>query len=157
MSTADTTEGTTGAAYAGFSRRAGAAAIDLITLFIPWCWTFLLTIAIIALGPWKSHFDGGTIKLAAFLVATLLTPLLYFSLLECSKWQATIGKLMFRLRVTDVQGRRLTFRRAISRNLAKWLSTLSFGIGYFICGFTRRKRALHDLLAGSVVLRFPRS
>lgn len=143
--------------YAGFWLRAGAVVIDLITLFVPWCWMFMIAIVIMAFANSKFHYDSVTIELTALLFASFMTPLLYFTLLEYSKWQATIGKLIFRLRVTDVQGRRLSFGRAISRNLGKSLSTLTLGIGYLICAFTPRKRALHDFLAGTVVLRVPRS
>lgn len=143
--------------YAGFWRRLGAAIIDVITLFIPWCWIFLIAIAITALATRKSNYDPGVVKFIALLVASFVTPLLYFSLMEYSPWQATIGKLLFRLRVADVQGHRLSLSRAIARNLAKTLSTFTLGIGYLIAAFTPRKRALHDILAGSIVLYRPRS
>lgn len=44
----------------------------------------------------------------------------------------------------------------MSRNLAKYLSNLTMGIGHLMCGFTIKKQALHDLLAGCLVLRRPR-
>jgi uncharacterized RDD family membrane protein YckC len=154
---AENVTGAASPAYAGFWLRVGAAVIDTITLFVPWCWTFFISIAVMAFAIPRYRFNGDTLKLIALFAASFIAPLLYFTLLEYSKWQATIGKLIFRLRVTDVQGRRLSFGRALLRNLAKWVSTLTLGIGYVICGFTPKKRALHDFLAGSVVLRVPRS
>jgi uncharacterized RDD family membrane protein YckC len=78
---------------------------------------------------------------------------IYFTLLESSAWQATLGKRTLGLYVTDAEGHRLTFGRAAGRNLAKYLSGLILGIGYLMAGFTRRKQALHDLIAGCLVLK----
>ena len=84
---------------------------------------------------------------------SLLLNLAYFGLLESSRWQATLGKLACRLRVTDEAGRRIGLGRAIGRNLAKYLSALTLGIGFLMVGWTRRKQGLHDLIAGTLVLR----
>jgi uncharacterized RDD family membrane protein YckC len=78
---------------------------------------------------------------------------LYFSLLESSPWQATLGKKAFGLQVTDLDGRRLTFARATGRYFAKIVSNLTFGVGYLMAGFTKRKQALHDVMAESLVIR----
>jgi uncharacterized RDD family membrane protein YckC len=53
-----------------------------------------------------------------------------------------------------LSGRRLTFGRALLRNLARQISGVFF-IGYLITGFTEKKQALHDILAGCLVLRRP--
>ncbi len=79
---------------------------------------------------------------------------LYYTLFESSSWQATPGKRMLRLYVTDLKGRRLTVARALLRNLARQISGIFF-IGYIITGFTEKKQALHDILAGCLVLRRP--
>jgi len=60
---------------------------------------------------------------------------------------------LLRLYVTDQHGRRLTRLRSMSRNLAKLISSLTLGIGFVLCAFTAKKRALHDLLAGCLVSR----
>jgi uncharacterized RDD family membrane protein YckC len=78
---------------------------------------------------------------------------LYFSLLESSPWQATLGKKAFGLQVTDLDGRRLSFARATGRYFAKIVSNLSFGVGYVMAGFTQRKQALHDLMAECLVIK----
>lgn len=77
---------------------------------------------------------------------------LYYTIFEASAWQATPGKRIMRLYVTDLRGRRLSFGRALLRNLARQLSGIFF-IGYVMVGFTEKKQALHDLLASSLVLR----
>ncbi len=94
------------------------------------------------------HLVGGGLTLLA-----LLLNLAYFSVLESSRWQATPGKLACRLRVTDEAGRRIGLGRAIGRNLAKYISALTLCIGFLMVGWTRRKQGLHDLIAGTLVLR----
>ena len=77
----------------------------------------------------------------------------YFSILESSPWQATLGKKAFGLIVTDRSGRRLSFGRSTARYFAKIASNFSFGVGYVMAGFTERKQALHDLVTDCLVLR----
>jgi uncharacterized RDD family membrane protein YckC len=79
---------------------------------------------------------------------------LYYTLFEASSWQATPGKRIMRLYVTDLNGRRVTLARALLRNLARQISGVFF-IGYLITGFTEKKQALHDILARCLVLRRP--
>jgi uncharacterized RDD family membrane protein YckC len=72
---------------------------------------------------------------------------------ESSNWQATPGKRVMKIYVTDLYGNRLTFGRAALRNLAKFISSLTFLVGYLIAGFTEKKQALHDLISSCLVLR----
>ncbi len=81
----------------------------------------------------------------------------YFSLMESSAWQATLGKRLLGLRVVDMRVGRISFARATARHFAKLLSSFSFGIGYVMAGFTKRKQALHDILAECLVIRKPPS
>ena len=78
---------------------------------------------------------------------------LYEALMTSSKKQATLGKMVFRMKVTDRNGARLSFLHATGRFLAKILSGCIFGVGYILAGFTERKQALHDLIAGTLVVR----
>ena len=94
------------------------------------------------------HLDGGGLTL----LGVLLT-LAYFSLLESSRWQATLGKRVCRLRVTDLGGGRIGLGRAIGRNLAKFVSWFVLGIGFLMVAGTRRKQGLHDLMADTLVVR----
>ncbi|HXN26313.1 MAG TPA: RDD family protein [Candidatus Acidoferrales bacterium] len=87
-----------------------------------------------------------------FLLTTVLT-WLYYALLESSAWQATLGKKALGLEVTDLAGSRIQFGRATGRYFARWLSVMTIGIGYIMAGFTEKKQALHDILAGTLVIR----
>jgi uncharacterized RDD family membrane protein YckC len=77
----------------------------------------------------------------------------YFALLESSPARGTLGKVALHLVVGDVHGDPITFRRASARYWLKVLSTLVFGVGWLLAAFTPRKQALHDMLAGCLVLR----
>jgi uncharacterized RDD family membrane protein YckC len=79
---------------------------------------------------------------------------LYCAIFESSSWQATPGKRLLRLYVTDLNDRPVTFARALFRNFARAISGLVL-IGYFLAGFTQKKQALHDILASCLVLRRP--
>lgn len=78
---------------------------------------------------------------------------LYEALLTSSSWQATIGKRVLGLKVVDEAGNRIGFGRATGRFFAKILSSMFFYIGFIMIGFTERKTGLHDMLAGTRVLR----
>ena len=90
----------------------------------------------------------GLLQLIAFVGVWL-----YFALMESSAWQATLGKKVLGLYVTDLEGRRLGFGRATGRYFAKAISNFTLLIGYVIAGFTKKKQALHDIIAGCLVLR----
>jgi uncharacterized RDD family membrane protein YckC len=77
----------------------------------------------------------------------------YFALMESSPAQATLGKIAFEIRVTDLSGGPISFRRASARYWLKLLSTLVFGIGWLLAAVTPHRQALHDLLAGTHVVR----
>jgi uncharacterized RDD family membrane protein YckC len=87
------------------------------------------------------------------IIAMIFGSWLYEAFMESSSYQATLGKMIFGMKVTDLNGNRISFERATGRHFAKWLSTMILGIGYIMVGFTERKQGLHDLLAGTLVRR----
>ncbi|MDR2710778.1 MAG: RDD family protein, partial [Burkholderiales bacterium] len=82
----------------------------------------------------------------------IVASLLYFSLCESSRWQATIGKLALGLKVTDTNGQRLSFLRAMGRWFAHIVSNVTLLVGYVVNVFTARQQTLHDMLAGTLVV-----
>ena len=78
---------------------------------------------------------------------------LYEAFMLSSSYQATLGKMIFGMKVTDLYGNRVSFARATGRHFAKWLSGMILFIGYIMAGFTERKQGLHDMLAGTLVRR----
>jgi uncharacterized RDD family membrane protein YckC len=77
----------------------------------------------------------------------------YFVVMESSPAQGTLGKIALNLRVTDTHGDPITFWRAAFRGVFKILSSLFLFTGWLMAAFMPRKQALHDLLAGTLVLR----
>lgn len=77
---------------------------------------------------------------------------LYYAYLEASPTQATPGKMMMGIKVTDMEGNRINFGRATIRYFSKILSAIIFGIGYLMAAFTDKKQALHDMIAGTLVV-----
>jgi uncharacterized RDD family membrane protein YckC len=84
---------------------------------------------------------------------TIATGWLYEAFLESSSYQATLGKMIFGMKVTDLQGNRISFARATGRHFAKIVSAIILFIGFIMVGFTERKQGLHDILAGTLVRR----
>ncbi len=78
---------------------------------------------------------------------------LYSALMESSSYQATLGKMILGMKVTDLAGNRITFERATGRHFAKFLSAIMLFIGFLMVAFTERKQGLHDILAGTLVRR----
>lgn len=78
---------------------------------------------------------------------------LYFALMESSERGATVGKMAVGLRVVTDQGQRLSFLHATGRYFAKFVSAIIMGIGFLMVAFTDRKRGLHDMIAGTLVVK----
>ena len=83
---------------------------------------------------------------------------LYFTLLEGSPLQASLGKLCTGLLVSRTDGAAIGYATSALRNLAKVGSGLMLGTGFFLALFTPRKQSFHDRLSHTAVLvRLPRS
>jgi uncharacterized RDD family membrane protein YckC len=131
-------------AYAGFWVRFVAALLDGL----------LVAAVALAIAVAARLADAQALGAAIAVAAVWL----YFALLESSPGGATFGKRALRLQVLTAGGmQRVGFLRATGRWAGRWLSALAFGVGYLIQPFTARRQALHDLLAGTVVVaRKPR-
>lgn len=142
--------------HAGFWLRFLAYLVDSIVVSV-----FTGFVSVFTLGAGMRAAAQGTGSAAAgapfgFLVAGVAT-WLYFAGMESSGRQATLGKLALGLAVTDADGDRIGFGRATGRWFGKALSAAVAGLGFLAAGFTRRKQALHDVLAGTLVVRRGRS
>jgi uncharacterized RDD family membrane protein YckC len=120
------------AIHAGFWRRSAAYLIDSLILLIP-SWIVLM------------------VPFLGFLV-NIIGRWLYFALMESSPSQATLGKRMMGIIVTDGRGQRIGFGQATGRYFGAAISTLILYIGYMLAGWTERKQALHDLMADTCVV-----
>jgi uncharacterized RDD family membrane protein YckC len=77
----------------------------------------------------------------------------YYVIMETSDYQGTLGKMAMGLKVTDLEGNKLTYQKSIFRFLATFLSKITILIGYIIAAFTEKKQALHDIIAGTLVIK----
>jgi uncharacterized RDD family membrane protein YckC len=134
--------------YAGFWKRFAAWLLDAIILFviglaIDLAFDFLYYLV---------SFPFIVYAVISYSLLVFFTSLLYYSIFESSSHQATPGKMALGIIVTDIAGQRISFGRAVGRDLSKIISILTLGIGYLIVGFTDEKRGLHDYIAGTLVI-----
>ncbi len=147
--------------YAGFLNRFVAFVLDylLISITMGVVLTFFLPAEFMAQGPEAFEYNedyvrdlteaAGPWQYVFFLVWGI-----YNTLMHASKWQATLGKRAMGIIVTDLEGERLSLGKALLRFLWKLLSTFTLFIGYIFALFTSRRQALHDMIAGSIVLKY---
>ncbi len=128
------------AEYAGFWRRLAAVIIDSIIVSIAG--------AIVVGGFDEATFPGTLFGIAA--------GWLYWAGFESSERRATPGKMALGIRVTDLEGNRITLGRATARHFGKFVSAAILLIGFLMAGFTAKKQALHDLIAETLVVWDPR-
>jgi uncharacterized RDD family membrane protein YckC len=95
--------------------------------------------------------DSGTEAVLFWLVALPIV-WCYFAVAESSSLQSTCGQRALGMIVTDKSGRPIGLGRATARLLLNVLSVASFGVGYLMIAFMPKKQALHDWIAGTLVL-----
>ncbi len=140
--------------YAGFWLRFWAYLIDGILL------SLVLTPTQYFMGVPMFNFDTPPVMDFHYLklvwgssFLTWVISMLYFALMESSSKQATIGKIICGIYVTDEKGEPIGFGKALLRNISKLISGAIILIGYMMAGFTKKKQALHDMLAECLVVR----
>lgn len=124
-------------AYAGFWKRFLAYIIDAVILYV----------VLIILSSLTSGDSRNSIT-----VLMIVINLLYFIGFESSRHQATPGKMALGIKVTDIHGARIDIWRATGRYFAKFISGIILCIGYIMAGFTKKKQALHDIIANTLVV-----
>src|SRR5690606_11178266 len=97
------------------------------------------------------------LAVSLFLIIGFLIDFGYFTVLEI-RWRGqTIGKRMFRIRVTSSEGLRLSGNDVLLRNLLRAIDTLPYfmTLGALVASIDPYRRRLGDLAAGTVVIRDP--
>ena len=92
---------------------------------------------------WRTRATYGVIGLVAFL---------YYGLFEASPRQATPGKQLLGIRVTDLKGQRLSTVHAWLRQGAKIITLAMSGLGYLPALFTVKAQTIHDIVARTLVV-----
>lgn len=85
-------------------------------------------------------------------ILSIVVAWIYYATLESSERQATLGKSVVGLHVTDMIGNRISFSLATGRHFAKYVSCIILCIGFIMVAFTKKKQGLHDLMAGTLVV-----
>ena len=131
--------------YAGFWKRSAANLIDGAVLLMA---NLVVLFALVAgLGGDISDEAGGFLVL----FVGITTSWLYYSFLEASPRQGTLGKMCLSIRVTGLDGQPIGFGKATGRHFGKFLSALP-GVGFVMIGLTQEKQGLHDVMAGCLVV-----
>lgn len=142
--------------YVGFWRRFIATLIDSIVLDLIMYLIFLLTglsataqsmLTDEAFSP-SPEFMG---TFALIYLLLLIGVWLYYTIMESSPTQGTLGKMAISAKVVDNNGQRISFGRATGRYFSKVLSSILM-IGFIMAGVTRKKQGLHDMIAGTYVV-----
>jgi uncharacterized RDD family membrane protein YckC len=140
------------AIHAGFWRRCAAYVFDGLVLTIAGLIVSAI-FAVFAFGAAASGSLSGAIGLLALQwIIGIVGSWLYFAWQESSRAQATLGKRLMGIKVTDDAGHRIGFGRATGRFFGKIVSGIVLYIGFLLAGFTERKQALHDLMASTLVV-----
>jgi uncharacterized RDD family membrane protein YckC len=153
--------------YAGFWLRFVAYVIDSIIVYVIQSFIFIPVLGLLGI-TFASDFEnmenmsdteamgmlGAMMAFSggAFLLITIIS-ILYWSLMESSKYQATVGKLALGLKVTDMEGKNLDLTKSLIRNACKIISQMILFVGFIMAGFTEKKQGLHDMIAGTLVVK----
>ena len=133
--------------FASFDQRLMASVIDYFFLMIGYVVLVLFAYVFI---------DDKMFKIGTALVLLALVPiakLIYSSIAEASLKQATIGKRLMDITVTDMIGNRVELSVSFARNIAKVLSVLPLFIGYLYCFLNKKQQCLHDVIVGTLVVK----
>jgi uncharacterized RDD family membrane protein YckC len=139
---------------AHFVSRAIAFLIDLAVIAAVEVLLTVLAFAARAFAEAVSGQDLGEsdqIMLELVSAAGIVVPALYFTLLN-ARGSQTLGKIAVNLRVERVDGGALPLVRSVLRAIGYLVSAIPLGLG-FLLAIGRSRRALHDYLAGSAVVR----
>ncbi len=133
--------------FASLDIRLLAVIIDYFIIFAVYC---VLAIVVVA---FLDDQQKRTIVALSGLAIIPLAKMIYSTIMEASSRQASYGKVLMGLKVSDEQGRPITLSRSIVRNMSKLLCVATLGLGYIIGFFDKRQQGLHDRLAGTLVIK----
>ena len=132
--------------YATFWKRGAAYLLDnFIAMLLTYPAQFIIAVLLSMLGADK-------LQLPVSLLISVVVFLGYYVWPESSSWQATVGKRLFNLHVTDLNGQRLSFWRSLGRHAGKIVSSLLLCIGFLMCFWTPKRQCLHDMIANCLVI-----
>jgi len=141
--------------YAGFWIRFVAKFIDgvicsIVSMFI----MFAVGFPMFGMGADPGVFTTGRFWSLYFLVNALNISFdIFYKTFFVGKFGATPGKMALGLKVVTPDGGKVSYMRAFARYFGELLSGLILLIGYIMAAFDDEKRALHDRICGTRVIR----
>jgi len=147
--------------YAGFGIRLLAWLIDsLVLLFLSFItaliFGFFIAIAFLLIDLSIVSADSSIVTFLTNFISGFVgfsVNLLYFTLFWSSKFQGTPGKILLGLKIVDANGNKISYSKALIRDISTMVSSLLLGIGYLLIIFDGKKQALHDKLASTYVIK----
>jgi uncharacterized RDD family membrane protein YckC len=133
--------------YATFWERFGALFLDAVIL-----WVAFSFLGHLAVQEYDEVFFGIRLSFRGSLLE-IAVAWLYFVLQESSAAQATLGKRAFGIKVTGMQGTRVSFLQATGRYFGRFISYIILFIGYFMMLWDRQNQTLHDKMAATLVVK----
>ncbi|MCR8558747.1 RDD family protein [Mucilaginibacter sp. BJC16-A38] len=133
--------------FGNFDQRLMAAALDWF--FVSGVCTIITFFVVIFINDRATRL---IVTFSLFAVIPMIK-LVYQIIMESSAKQATYGKQILNIKVCDMQGERISPGRAIARNLAKLVSVSTLFIGYLLSFFSKQQQCLHDMIAGTLVMK----
>ncbi|WP_379088970.1 RDD family protein [Pedobacter sp. UC225_65] len=133
--------------FASFDQRLMASVIDYFLLMIAYVFVVLILYIFI---------DTKVFRIGTALSLLALVPvakLIYSSFAEASVRQATIGKRLMDIKVTDMIGNRIELSVSFGRNIAKVFSVLPLFFGYLYSFLNKKQQCLHDVILGTLVIK----
>ncbi|MHA4896772.1 RDD family protein [Pedobacter sp. PWIIR3] len=133
--------------FASFDQRLLAFAIDYFLLTIGYLLLVLLVYVFVEEKAQRIVISLGGIPLIP------IAKFVYSSLAEASEKQATWGKSLLNIKVTDMGGNRIAQDVAFGRNAAKAISTVPFFFGYLYSFLNKKQQCFHDMIANTLVIK----
>ena len=140
--------------YAGFWIRAAARIVDAILLNV----VFLIVRIPFGVAMFTPNVAQNPAAAMALLAPLLLITFLSIIAAACyeiffiAKRGATLGKMIFGLKVIRTDGSPLSVGLSTGRYFAQLINSFTLGIGYFMAGWDDQKRALHDRICETRVI-----
>ncbi|WP_316833175.1 RDD family protein [Pedobacter aquatilis] len=133
--------------FAAFDLRLLASVIDHFLIFVVYCIIILISFIFV------EGKDAGIMAFLMPLPSIFIVKLVYGSFAESGKKQGTIGKRLVNIKVTDLEGSRVSFGRSLMRNCSKILSVIPVFFGYLYSFLNKKNQCWHDIAADTLVIK----
>ena len=133
--------------FAAFDQRLLATVIDHFLIFM--IYSILILVSYIFI----QEKEQRIMIFLALLPSIFVVKLIYGSFAESAKNQATIGKMLINIKVTDLEGSKISLATSFARNFSKILSILPLFFGYLYSFLNKKNQCWHDIAANTLVIK----